>query len=305
MFVVVFIILAGLGFGFIYRNRNLVYLPVCTRLLIYILLFVLGVESGENPVLRESVSVIGRDALLIGLASTMGSVLLGGGVFRIFYPEINRAASRSLNSGSSLLRAFKGSMFILFFFIGGIICGYNGLFSRFSLPAEISVYILWVLMFFVGAGIGSDRRILPTFKNVRPKILLLPAATLGGSFIASFLIGFLIPGRTSTDCLAVGAGMGYYSLSSVFITGYKGAELGAVALVSNIIREMFTLVFAPLLAYCFGKFAPIAAGGATTADTTLPVIVQVSGKDMVFISLLNGLLTDLSVPFTITFFCSL
>ena len=70
----------------------------------------------------------------------------------------------------------------------------------------------------------------------------------------------------------VGAGFAYYSLSSVFITQYKGAELGTVALMANIMRELITLLFAPLLVRWISPLAPISCGGASTMDTTLPII---------------------------------
>jgi uncharacterized membrane protein YbjE (DUF340 family) len=55
----------------------------------------------------------------------------------------------------------------------------------------------------------------------------------------------------------------------------------------------------------FGKLSPISAGGATTMDTTFPVIVRNSGKDYSILSIYHGLVMDLSVPFLVTFFCSL
>ena len=114
-----------------------------------------------------------------------------------------------------------------------------------------------------------------------------------------------VPYRSAGDCLAVGAGFGYYSLSSIFITEYKGAELGTVALLANITREILTLLLAPLLARWFGPLAPIAAGGATTMDTTLPIIVQASGQRFVIVSIFHGFLVDFSVPFLVTLFCGL
>ena len=105
--------------------------------------------------------------------------------------------------------------------------------------------------------------------------------------------------------MAVGAGFGYYSLSGILITGSKGAELGTVALLSNIIRELLTLLGAPLLARWFGSLAPIAAGGATTADTTLPVITRTCGDELAVVSIYHGMVVDFSVPFLVTFFCSL
>lgn len=40
-------------------------------------------------------------------------------------------------------------------------------------------------------------------------------------------------------------------------------------------------------------------------DTTLPVISQYAGKDMVFLAIFHGVLLDISVPFFVSFFCSL
>ena len=40
-------------------------------------------------------------------------------------------------------------------------------------------------------------------------------------------------------------------------------------------------------------------------DVTLPVIARYSGKEMVPIAILHGILMDFSVPFFVSFFCSL
>lgn len=111
--------------------------------------------------------------------------------------------------------------------------------------------------------------------------------------------------RQLSDCLAVGSGFGYYSLSSIFITQYRGAELGTIALLANIFREILTLLGAPLLAKYFGKLAPISVGGATTMDTTLPIITRYSGESFIIVSIFHGFCVDFSVPFLVTFFCSL
>ena len=115
----------------------------------------------------------------------------------------------------------------------------------------------------------------------------------------------LLDNILSANILSLFSGFGYYSLSSIFITEYKGAELGTIALVSNIIREIFTLLAAPLLARWFGPLAPISAGGATTMDTTLPIIMRSSGNDWAVLSILHGCIADFSVPFVVTFFCTI
>lgn len=199
----------------------------------------------------------------------------------------------------------KGSITIVSFFIAGVLLG------RFiDIPAILTaeaptLYALYALMFLVGISIGSDKKALQALKQQNLKIILVPLATIIGTLIGSALISFALSGRSITDCLAVGSGFGYYSLSSIFITQYKGAELGTIALVSNITRELLALLAAPLLIRYFGKLAPISAGGATTADTTLPIITKFCGKEFVIISIVHGITVDLSVPFLVTFFCTI
>lgn len=134
---------------------------------------------------------------------------------------------------------------------------------------------------------------------------LLPLMTIAGTLIGSALVSVILSQRSLTDCLAVGSGFGYYSLSSIFITEYRGAELGTIALLSNISREILTLMFAPLIVRFFGKLALISAGGATTMDTTLPVIARFSGQEFIIVSIFHGFFVDLSVPFLVVFFCSI
>lgn len=199
----------------------------------------------------------------------------------------------------------KGSILIISFFITGVLLG------RFvDIPAILTaeaptLYALYSLMFLVGISIGSDKKALQALKQQNLKIVLVPLATVIGTLIGSALISFALSGRSLTDCLAVGSGFGYYSLSSIFITQYKGAELGTIALVSNITRELLALIAAPLLVRYFGKLAPISVGGATTADTTLPIITKFCGKEFVVISIVHGITVDLSVPFLVTFFCTI
>ena len=107
--------------------------------------------------------------------------------------------------------------------------------------------------------------------------------TILGTLAGSAAVSLILTHRSITDCLAVGSGFGYYSLSSIFITEYKGAELGTIALLANISREILTLLAAPLLVRWFGNLAPISAGGATTMDTTLPIITRTAGQQFVVV----------------------
>lgn len=199
----------------------------------------------------------------------------------------------------------RGSLIIVGFFILGCICGVSHILPIKVEETEISFYTLCALMFSVGVSIGNDPQTLKNFRALNPRLVLLPVMTILGTLAGSAVVSLVLHHRSLTDCLAVGSGFGYYSLSSIFITEYRGAELGTVALLANISREILTLLSAPLLVRWFGNLAPISAGGATTMDTTLPIITRTAGQQFVVVSIFHGFIVDFSVPFLVTLFCSL
>ena len=206
----------------------------------------------------------------------------------------------------------KGSLIVVGFFALGCVLGWSGRLPDVVIENDITVYVLYLLMLQVGLSIGSDKKLKDILGSIRPKLLLVPLATIAGTLVFSALVGLLLTQWSVFDCLAVGSGFAYYSLSSILITQLKepflgvqlATELGTIALMANIMREIMALLGAPLFVKYFGRLSPICAGGATTMDTTLPVITRYSGKDLVFISIFHGIIVDFTVPFFVSFFCS-
>lgn len=199
----------------------------------------------------------------------------------------------------------KGSLIIVGFFVLGALCGVYHLIPYDFTQSKLSFYALCALMFSVGVSVGNDPQTLRNFRSLNPRLIFLPVMTILGTLAGCAVVSLFLSHRSVTDCMAVGAGFGYYSLSSIIITEYKGPELGTIALLSNITREIITLLFAPLLVRWFGNLAPISAGGATTMDTTLPIITRYSGQSFVVVSIFHGFVVDFSVPFLVTLFCSI
>ena len=206
----------------------------------------------------------------------------------------------------------KGSLIVVGFFALGCLLGWSGLLPDMVVENDITVYVLYLLMFQVGLSIGSDKKLKEILGSIRPKLLLVPLSTIVGTLVFSALVSLLLSRWSLFDCLAVGSGFAYYSLSSILITQLKehslgvqlATELGTIALMANIMREIMALLGAPLFFKFFGRLAPICAGGATTMDTTLPIITRYSGKDLVFVSIFHGIIVDFTVPFFVSFFCS-
>jgi uncharacterized membrane protein YbjE (DUF340 family) len=199
----------------------------------------------------------------------------------------------------------KGSLIILSFFATGLLLGVFRWFPPEVLNYKFDFYVLCALMFSVGLSIGNDPNSFRQFRRLNVRLIFLPLMTILGTFLGVIAVSLFMPNRSLVDCLAVGSGFGYYSLSGILITQCNGAELGTIALLSNIMREVLTLLLAPWMVRYFGNLAPISAGGATTMDTTFPVIVRSSGKEYSIVSIYHGFVMDLSVPFLVTLFCSL
>lgn len=208
---------------------------------------------------------------------------------------------------------FMGGFIVVAFFALGCVCGWLGFLPDALTDGDFSMYVLYLLMIQVGISIGSDKRLKEILAGIRPKLLLLPLGTIVGTLLFVSAVSLALKGIGRADCMAVGAGFGYYSLSSVLITQIKepaigvvaAAQMGTIALMANIMREVMTMLFAPVICRVFGRLAPISAGGATSMDSTLPVIVSACGKEMAFISIFHGVLVDFSVPFLVSFFASL
>lgn len=207
----------------------------------------------------------------------------------------------------------KGSLLVLVFFLIGCLLGIADMLPLDKLQGKLTLYILYALMLQVGISIGCSKNLKSIVSQLRPKFLLIPLATILGTLLFSALASLLLSRWSVFDCMAVGSGFAYYSLSSILITQFKEAslglqlatELGTIALLSNIFREIMALLGTPLLCKYFGKLAPISAAGVNSMDVVLPMITRYSGSDMLPVAILHGLLIDMSVPFFVSFFCQL
>ena len=158
-------------------------------------------------------------------------------------------------------------MIILFTFIsllGGLAYGIFG----FHIPAVSLILkntdgVLYALMFFVGISIGMHRGILSKIREYHIKIFIIPAGIIAGSIVGGIICSLLlkIPVGQGT---AIASGMGWYSLAGVTIGNLAGAQLGSIAFLSNLMREIISFFLIPPISRRLNYYTCIAPAAATS-----------------------------------------
>ena len=314
MIVTIGILLAGFLFGLWLKGRVKLPTSAITMASICLLLFILGLEIGGNRELLSNLPTMGLTALIVSVLAILGSVTLA----RLFTKKEEMAGGQMTEAVSGDEKepakqssgGMRDSLIIVGCFVAGVLVALTGWLPE-SLPmSEITKWGLYLLLVCVGFGLGMEEGFFESLKTLPLRSLLLPLVTIAGSLIGGLLAwGLLSLIHTSApelpDTLAVTSGFGYYSLSSVLLDEARGPMIATIALAANLLRELFTLLTAPLLRKLFGPYAVISSGGATSMDTTLPVAVRYGGSRYAPVSVYHGFVLTVAVPFIVSFFISL
>lgn len=190
--------------------------------------------------------------------------------------------------------------------VGGLLFGY--LFLDTGVKDTLDLILmsaLDVMIFIAGIEIGSNRGILKRICNVHSALLALaiPLAVACGSICGTLLLGHIV-GLSAYDSLLVGGGLGWYSFSSVVISAMYSTEIGTVAFLANMMREISGFFLIPLLVRVH-KFLALAPSGAATMDSGLPVVIKYTNLHVGMYSFINGLVLTLIVPVLISWLLSL
>ena len=190
--------------------------------------------------------------------------------------------------------------------VGGLLFGY--LFLDPGVKDTLDLILmsaLDVMIFIAGIEIGSNRGILKRICNLHSALLALaiPLAVACGSICGALLLGH-IAGLSAYDSLLVGGGLGWYSFSSVVISAMYSTEIGTVAFLANMMREISGFFLIPLLVRVH-KFLALAPSGAATMDSGLPVVIKYTNLHVGMYSFINGLVLTLIVPVLISWLLSL
>jgi len=161
-----------------------------------------------------------------------------------------------------------------------------------------------ILILFVGIDIGMNKHIFKDVKKHGLLLVIIPLSIVIGSVVGGLVTSIIINYDTNIS-LAISAGFGWYSLSGILLTKLDSAEIGAIAFLTNVFREVFAVLSIPFIAKYLNKYTTIAPAGATSMDTMLPIVSRYTNPEIVVISFFNGVVLSSLVPVLVPFFYSL
>lgn len=184
----------------------------------------------------------------------------------------------------------------VFSLIAGVLCG-RFVFSEAlaQLFSQYSDVVLYILMFSVGISVGMNKSVFAKIRQYHIKIFLIPAGIIVGTAAGGFVCSLLL-GEPLGNSMAVVSGLGWYSLSGVLVTSMINAQMGSIAFLSNLLREILSFVTIPWIAKHLNHYSAIAPAAATSEDTTLPMLMKYTSEEVVVLAVFNGVACSVMVP---------
>lgn len=85
MFIIIGIMLTGMLIGYLLHSKRLTWIHKIITLLIWVLLFLLGIDVGGNEAIVKGLHTLGIEAAIITLAAVIGSILCAWGLWYLLY----------------------------------------------------------------------------------------------------------------------------------------------------------------------------------------------------------------------------
>ena len=279
------------------RSRPLVWVGKLQFVALMILIVTLGVNLGANDEVISSLGQIGLAALIITVLAMFGSILfltlLRRFVLRLNHVGLPRGSSQTDHDSGKADNSL--TKWIVIAVVLGMLAG------RFIIPPAVTAHCgtvinfgLYLLLFMVGMDMGKQGTFVSDIKTAGFQVLLVPVAVCAGTLVFAAVAGLFLPLGVK-DSMAASAGMGWYSLAPTLLAPYS-PSVSAVAFLSNVMREIFSILAIPFIARYVGYVECAALPGAAAMDTVLPVVVGATHERITIYSFTSGVVLSLAVP---------
>lgn len=284
------------------RSRDLPWLSKLQFVSLMVLITALGVKLGSNEEVVSSLGQIGLSALLVTLFVLVGSLACTW-LLRRFVLKLDRyglpVGTEEQEDSDAPREQGKADNALTKWIVLAVALGM--LAGCFLLPPAVTGaagtvidWGLYLLLFLVGMDMGRQGTFVADIKTAGLKVLLLPVAVAVGTLAGGALAGVFLP-MGMKDAMAAASGLGWYSLAPSLLASYS-MSVSAVAFLSNVMREIFSIVAIPFVAKHVGYVECAALSGAAAMDTTLPVIVGATHERITIYAFTSGVILSLAVP---------
>ena len=257
----------------------------------YILLIAIAFEFSDILHQIERPIQILSTSFILSLVTSVGAFLC----CYILFKSIGHQPAHGKVSTALLLKSLLN---ISYAFIA-LVLGYGlaELVHYFNLNLSISTWnLLLIFMLFIGLDLAYS----PLDRSwLNWKIMLVPLGCIIGSLAGALLSSFIIKDINLKDLIMLSQGYGFYSMSGIVVTELKNAELGSIALMNDLFREIIAI----LLMYSIGWRYPrsaISAAAATAMDVTLPMVKQACGNNFIPHAMVSGFILSILAPIAIS-----
>ena len=192
-----------------------------------------------------------------------------------------------------IVLAVAAGMLIGYFVIRSVFAGNM---ESFETLAGLGIKIgLCILLVFVGIDLGIEGTVVDNFKKVGLRIMVFPAAVVVATLVGASVSGMLL-GLSLKEAAVEGAGFGWYSLAPGIImeAGYLTAS--AISFLHNVMRELLSILFIPLVAQKVGYIETTGMPGAAAMDVCLPIVEKSTRSDIAVYSFVSGVTLSILVP---------
>ena len=266
-----------------------------------VLICTLGIRLGADRQVIASLGQIGLTALLISVFSMAGS-LIAVTLLRRFVLKLDRygrpvemAAEPAPESG----RGGKADQTLTKWIVAAVVLGMlsGGFFLSgrdLSWCSAVIDFGLYLLLFLVGLDMGRQGDVIRELRTSGFEVLLVPFSVIVGTFLFAGAAGILLP-LSIKDTVAASAGFGWYSLAPTLLAPYS-LSLSAVSFLSNVMREILSIVAIPFVARSIGYLECVSLPGAAAMDTVLTIVVGATHERITIYSFISGVILSLLVP---------
>jgi len=85
MLVIFSVMLTGIALGYLLRKKRMVWINRIITPLIWVLLFLLGINVGESDAIINNLHTLGLEALIITIGAVLGSSVFAWGLWYLLY----------------------------------------------------------------------------------------------------------------------------------------------------------------------------------------------------------------------------